>query len=150
MRRSLCSSLLACSVVAACGCGERDAGGADRTAPAVASPASVASPAIATVTVDELDRMLARDECQAVDANGSDTRRNMGVIPGAVLLPDADSLAGLPADRTRRLVFYCVNPACRSSEHAAQQALAAGYSRVHVLPDGIAGWVKAGKKTAAL
>lgn len=122
--------------------------GADRSEPAaLAEPADVA---IAEVSVDELDRMLAEGDCQAVDANGEPTRRKLGVIPGAVLLADMDSLGNLPADRTRRLVFYCANTSCGASHHAAAKALAAGYTRVQVLPAGIAGWVKAGKRTASI
>lgn len=104
---------------------------------------------IARVSVDELDRMLANRECVAVDANGTATRQRMGVIPGAVLLGD-DSIANLPPDRSRPLVFYCANEACRSSDEAAARAIAAGYTRVKVLPQGIAGWVKAGKQTASI
>jgi rhodanese-related sulfurtransferase len=106
-------------------------------------------PRIAAVSVDELDRMLAANSCIAVDANGDTTRRRMGVIPGAVLLAD-ESLARLPADRSKNLVFYCANEACRSSHDAAARAVLAGYTHVQVMPAGIAGWVRAGKKTASL
>lgn len=106
------------------------------------------SAAIATVTVDQLDRMLADHACRAVDANGDPTRRHMGVIPGAVLLRDMDAVDQLPADRTTDLVFYCANTACRASHEAAEHARTAGYTHVRVLPEGIAGWVKAGKRTA--
>jgi rhodanese-related sulfurtransferase len=108
-----------------------------------------AQPQIAAVSVDELDRMLAGNDCVAVDANGDTTRRRMGVIPGAVLLAD-DSLARLPPDKSKRLVFYCANEACRSSHEAATRAFLAGYTDVKVMPAGIAGWVRAGKKTASI
>jgi len=137
MRTLLLLSLLACSVTAGCS-RERDA------------TVERAPGAIATVSVDELDRMLANRECQAVDANGSETRKKLGVIPGAVLLTDADALDQLPSDRTRNLVFYCTNTACGASHYAAEKAIAAGYTHVKVLPDGIAGWVKAGKKTSSI
>jgi rhodanese-related sulfurtransferase len=104
---------------------------------------------IAEVSVDELDRMLAASDCLAVDANGDTTRRRMGVIPGAVLLAD-DSIDRLPPDRSKNLVFYCANEACRSSHEAANKAVLAGYTHVKVMPAGIAGWVRAGKKTASL
>lgn len=113
-------------------------------------PAAAQGVSIAAVSVDELDHMLASRDCVAVDANGDTTRQRMGVIPGAVLLRDADSIDGLPADRSRSLVFYCANEACRASHSAAEKALRAGYSHVKVLPAGIAGWVKAGKKTSSL
>ena len=106
--------------------------------------------AVPAVTVDELSQLLARHECQAVDANGDATRRRMGVIPGALLLRDMDAVDQLPADRTRGLVFYCANTACGASHEAAERAIAAGYTHVRVLPDGIAGWVKAGKATSSI
>lgn len=113
-------------------------------------PAAETAPAIASVTADELDSLLASGACQAVDANGDATRKNMGTIPGAILLRDYDSTAGLPADKAKGLVFYCANPACSASHAAAETAIAAGYQNVKVFPAGIAGWVKAGKKTASL
>jgi len=132
------ASLLA--IAAATGCSKpTDAGSAEPV------PAK-----IATVSVDELDHMLASQDCQAVDANGDSTRRQMGVIPGAVLLTDMDSIGNLPADKARSLVFYCANTSCSASDYAAGKAIAAGYTRVKVLPDGIAGWVKAGKKTSSI
>jgi rhodanese-related sulfurtransferase len=108
-----------------------------------------AEPQIAAVSVDELDRMLAASDCVAVDANGDATRRRMGVIPGALLLAD-DALDRLPPDKSKNLVFYCANEACRSSHDAASRAFLAGYTHVKVMPAGIAGWVRAGKKTASL
>jgi len=114
---------------------------------------------VATVTVDELDHMLASGDCQAVDANGDQTRRRMGVIPGAVLLSDADpagaagaasSIHQLPSNKAKSLVFYCANTACSASHDAARKAITAGYTHVKVLPEGIAGWVKAGKQTRSI
>ena len=107
------------------------------------------APEVAAVSVDQLDRMLADHSCQAVDANGDLTRQRMGIIPGAVLLVD-DSIANLPADKSKGLVFYCANVACGASHEAATKAILAGYSNVKVLPDGIAGWVKAGKQTTSI
>ena len=107
---------------------------------------------VPTITVEQLDTMLARSECVPVDANGERTRQKMGVIPGAVLLTDSDTFtpAELPADKGKTLVFYCANTSCGASHEAASKALTAGYTNVKVLPDGIAGWVKAGKKIQAI
>lgn len=140
MRMLLALSL---GLAAAAGCsGHRDPT-ADR-APAAALPT------VSTVSIEQLDRMLASHACRAVDANGDATRRRMGVIPGAVLLRDLDAVDQLPADHAAGLVFYCANPACSASHEAAERAIAAGYTHVQVLPDGIAGWVRAGKKTTSI
>ena len=145
MRTLLAVSLLA--LAAGAGCSRTH--GTEATADH--APAKVATvSAVSTVSIDELDQMLARNECLAVDANGTETRKRLGVIPGAVLLGDADSLDKLPADKTRHLVFYCTNTSCGASHYAAEKAIAAGYTHVKVMPDGIAGWVKAGKQTASI
>jgi len=131
-------------VPAFAGCSKADK--AESTASA--EPAAAKVP---TVTVDQADSIFA-SQGQAVDANAAPTRKSMGVIPGAVLLTDSDSykLTELPGDKSKPLVFYCANTACGASHHAADKAIAAGYSNVKVMPEGIAGWVKAGKKTAQI
>jgi len=110
------------------------------------------SDTVPTITIEELDAKLASKECQAVDANGDATRKKLGVIPGAVLLTDSDtfSTSELPSDKSKTLVFYCANTHCGASHEAAARALTAGYTNVKVLPDGIAGWVKAGKQTSKI
>jgi rhodanese-related sulfurtransferase len=115
-------------------------------------PAATAATTVPTITVDEVDHMLAAGQCQPVDANGDGTRKKLGVLPGAVLLTDSEDfqLAELPADKGKPLVFYCANTHCGASHHAAEKALTAGYTHVKVMPEGIAGWVKAGKKTQQL
>ncbi|HEY0476874.1 MAG TPA: rhodanese-like domain-containing protein [Kofleriaceae bacterium] len=138
-------TLLVCSLLAALGAAGCSR---DRTTDRASDPAGAVR--VREISVDQLDGMLARRECQAVDANGDATRKRMGVIPGAVLLRDMDAVDQLPADKTRSLVFYCANTACGASHEAAEKAIVAGYTRVQVLPDGIAGWVKAGKQTSAV
>lgn len=140
--RTLLASVLALSVLgsfAACSKSTKDEGAAVEAK-------------LPTVTVDELDASLAKSECQPVDANGDRTRKKMGVIPGAVLLTDSDTFQAseLPADKAKPLVFYCANTSCGASHEAAAKAITAGYTNVKVLPDGIAGWVKAGKKVQSI
>jgi rhodanese-related sulfurtransferase len=139
----LVAALLAGAALA--GCSTAKPPGASRDGVGDRAPAKLPE-----VTVDELVQLLARQACQAVDANGDATRRRMGVLPGAVLLTSADSIDELPADKARGLVFYCANAGCGSSHHAAALARTAGYTNVQVLRDGIAGWVKAGQPTAPI
>jgi rhodanese-related sulfurtransferase len=144
MRTILFASLLGLASIAGC---SKDSA-ADKSAPAAAS----AEANLPTVSVDDVDKALASGQVQAVDANGDQTRKKMGVIPGAVLLTDSDSFkpSELPADKQKPLVFYCGNEQCGASHHAAGKALEAGYVNVKVMPAGIAGWVKAGKKTVTI
>ena len=112
-----------------------------------------ATPAVPTVSVDQVDELIAKHEAQAVDANGVETRKKMGVVPGAILLSDSNDELDpkqLPADKSKGLVFYCANTHCGASHHAAEKAITAGYTHVTVMPDGIAGWVKAGKKVQSI
>lgn len=117
-----------------------------------AAPAAPARPpAVSAVSIEQLDAMLARRAGTAVDANGERARDDLGVIPGAVLLTDFAAFAAseLPADRAWPLVFYCVDSSCRASDLAAGRAIAGGHTDVHVLPEGIVGWVAAGKPVRA-
>lgn len=133
-------SLLFCTVLAVAvttGCAKKNT-----------DAAASAERAVATVSIDQLDTQLAKHECIPVDANGQQTRKKLGVIPGAVLLTDSETFTAseLPTDKAKALVFYCANTSCGASEEAARKAIAAGFTNVKVLPDGIAGWVKAGKQ----
>jgi rhodanese-related sulfurtransferase len=141
--------LLLAALAAISSCTKADSQTNNAPAPAPA-PSQTQTPA--TATVDEVDASLAKGDVQPVDANGEATRKKMGVLPGAVLLTDSDAfqLSELPADKAKSLVFYCANTACGASHHAAEKALAAGYQHVRVMPEGIAGWVKAGKKTQSI
>ena len=82
------------------------------------------------------------------DANGNDTRKEEGTIPGAVLLKSHDkyALSVLPQAKDSKLVFYCANEECTASHAAAKRAVKAGYTDVSVLSDGIMGWKKNGQK----
>lgn len=104
------------------------------------------------VTVDEVDQQLAKGDCVPVDANGQRTREKLGTLPGAVLLTDSEQygISELPADKSKPLVFYCANTQCGASHEAAERAITAGYTNVKVMPEGIAGWVKAGKKVQTI
>lgn len=141
MRTLLYLALVAAAPLAACAKDDAPAGSG-----------AAAREDVPTITIDELDRLLARHAARAVDANGDATRKKLGVIPGAVLLSDYETYAAseLPADKAQTLVFYCANTRCGASDEAARKARFAGYTNVRVLPEGIAGWAKAGKQTARL
>lgn len=115
-----------------------------------AKPAAKAEPS--TVSVDELAKQLDAKAARPVDANGDKTRKDIGFIPGAVLLTDYETYAAteLPADKAQPLVFYCANEQCSASHEAAKRAIALGHADVKVLPAGIMGWAKAGQRTEKL
>lgn len=107
--------------------------------------------AYSKVSVPELATLIEKKSVTIFDANSEATRTKEGVIPGAKLLTSAAKYdpKELPADKTGKLVFYCANEKCTASEVAAKKASDAGYTNVSVLPDGILGWKKAGRNTAA-
>jgi len=87
------------------------------------------------------------------DANTEKTRKEDGLIPGAVALSSSsqyDTKSTLPSDINAQLVFYCANTQCMASHGAAKRAVSAGYKNVSVMADGIQGWKKAGLKTQSL
>ena len=104
---------------------------------------------IKVASVDEVATFVKERTATVVDANGSETRQQYGVIPGAVLLTNHRefALSELPAAKSNKLVFYCGGTMCRASDKAASRAVAAGYTDVSVLRDGIKGWKAAGQPT---
>jgi rhodanese-related sulfurtransferase len=138
MRTLLLASLLALGSLSAC------------TKDAAKAPAADPAATLPVASVDDVDKMIADGSCVPVDANSPATRTRMGTVPGAVLLTDYEKFAPseLPADKTKKLVFYCANEQCGASHEAAARALTAGYTDVRVMSAGISGWVKAGKKVA--
>lgn len=103
------------------------------------------------ISVDRLATL--QDEGAAVtvvDVNSDKLRSDAGVIPGAVLLSSSSKyeFSELPAEKDRKLVFYCANTRCTAAPHAAARAIEGGYTDVHVLSAGIMGWREAGKATS--
>ena len=119
----------------------------ERSAPPAAAETKEVS--IKQASVDEVAKFVKERTATVVDANGSETRREYGVIPGAVLLSNHReyAMSELPASKTNKLVFYCGGTMCRASDKAASRALAAGYTDVSVLREGIKGWKSAGQPT---
>jgi rhodanese-related sulfurtransferase len=50
----------------------------------------------------------------------------------------------LPADKTAMLIFYCSATYCLACHMAARRALAFGYGRVFIMPEGRRGWAARG------
>jgi rhodanese-related sulfurtransferase len=104
----------------------------------------------ALIRVDNLASLMANPNSHVniYDANGWGLRSTAGVIPGAHLLTSDDKYdvaTTLPPDKSAKLVFYCADPKCTASHEAARRAIAAGYTDVSVMSDGIEGWKQAGK-----
>ncbi|MCA9678206.1 MAG: rhodanese-like domain-containing protein [Kofleriaceae bacterium] len=141
------------ALAGACSKDQPAAGGSAKAVAAEQAAAEQAAAAkVGEVSVDQLDQLIAKGECQAIDANNASTRARAGVIPGATLLTSYSDydLSVLPTDKGKKLVFYCANEMCGASHAAAERAVIAGYTDVGVMPAGIAGWAKAGKPVRTL
>jgi len=104
---------------------------------------------VAEVTVSDVEHFVKDKSATILDANDADTRKEYGVVPGAVLLAGKEyPLSALPATKTEKLVFYCGGTQCRASDKAALRAASAGYSNVSVMRAGIRGWKDGGLATS--
>lgn len=104
--------------------------------------------AFTDLSIEKVSALVASGDCVAVDANSADTRNELGVVPNAILLSNYRTfeVSELPADKAKKLVFYCGSEACSAAPKAAELAQAAGYEDVNVMRAGIRGWVGAGQK----
>jgi hypothetical protein len=103
MRTLLLVAALAAAAFAGCSKSDRQE--------AAAATGKAAEDQLAKMTVDEVDHAIAANEVKAVDCNSAETRKKMGIVPGAILISDDDTFAAseLPADKSTKLVFYCAN-----------------------------------------
>jgi rhodanese-related sulfurtransferase len=126
---------------------------ADNAAQSAALPQAQTEAAIGDMSVAQLaQRLKAGQACTALDANSPRTRAKLGTVPNATLLSHYSQykLDELPASKDQTLVFYCSNTQCGASHAAAEKAVVAGYTDVHVMSAGIMGWREAGQPVAAL
>lgn len=62
-----------------------------------------------SMSAEEVDKAVAANEVTPVDCNSERTRKKYGALPTAVIISDEETFPAteLPADKTRKLVFYC-------------------------------------------
>jgi rhodanese-related sulfurtransferase len=111
--------------------------------------AAQAPAALKEVGVAEVANYVRDKSATIFDANGDSTRKEYGVVPGAVLLTSSKGYSTdvLPSSKSSKLVFYCGGVMCRASDSAASRASEAGYTDVSVMREGIKGWKNAGQPT---
>jgi rhodanese-related sulfurtransferase len=117
---------------------------------APSAPAAAAEDkATPEVSVNDVQTFVKNKSATILDANDGDTRKEYGVVPGAVLLTGKEyPLSTLPAAKADKLGFYCGGTQCRASDKAAARAASAGYTDVSVMRAGIRGWKDAGLATS--
>jgi rhodanese-related sulfurtransferase len=106
---------------------------------------------LAKVSVKDAADMQKAGKIIMVDANGDNTRKKEGYVPGARLLTNYKTfdVKELKATKKDTLVFYCGSERCSAAPKAATIAAAKGYN-AKVMDAGIKGWIKAGYPTAKL
>jgi len=99
---------------------------------------------VPVVSIEEVEAIIADGSRTILDVNSAESYAN-GHVPGALHLDKTNLVAGLPADKSAALVFYCGSPTCQAAPNAARTAASLGYENVAVLSAGISGWTEAGK-----
>jgi len=98
------------------------------------------------LSVDEVEKGISKGELVLFD-NNSKERFDKGRVPGARWVDfKAVTAKDLPSDKNAKLVFYCGSEKCMACHTGAKAALELGYKNVFIMPAGISGWEKAGKK----
>lgn len=127
----------------------------DAPPPRPAEPAALPTPPSApTAAIDDdskLDKLTTAEVARRrtepsfyIFDNNTKERYDKGHVPGAKWVdPTKLTSVDLPADKTATLLFYCASPACSACHVAAKAALKLGYTKVYIMPDGIAGWESA-------
>jgi phosphoribosylformylglycinamidine (FGAM) synthase-like amidotransferase family enzyme len=100
MRTTLFACALAISAVAGCSKGDQ------------AETEQKDEQKLATMTMDEVEAAITSGQATAVDCNGDRTRKKDGILPGAIMVTDEEQYGAseLPADKSRKLIFYCADP----------------------------------------
>ena len=98
----------------------------------------------AHVSIDEVQKFLGKPSVFIFDVNVPEIWAAHH-LPGAIHVTSPNLKKFLPANKTAILIFYCAEPRCSAAEAAATEAARLRYTRVYVMPEGIFGWINAGK-----
>lgn len=71
-------------------------------------------------------------------------------IRGSVNIPIDRLAEELPAEKDRKIVFYCLGTKCTASWRAAEKAVDLGYRNVYAFREGLPAWVAAGYPTESI
>lgn len=97
-----------------------------------------------TISPKNLNRMTRNSvPVTVIDVNSRQSWMRSHVPGARNLNPTGYAESDLPSDKDVVLVFYCSNPLCQKAPTAARRARKMGYSNVHVMSAGIAGWLAA-------
>ena len=99
------------------------------------------------LSTDQLKAMIdAKKDYMLIDARTA-TEYQEAHIVGAISIPDnkfEESLALLPNDKTKLLIFYCNGVKCGKSKKSAIKAAASGYKNINIYSEGFPVWEEKG------
>jgi rhodanese-related sulfurtransferase len=100
------------------------------------------------IGASEAARLIAAGAA-VLDANPPQRWRAIHVPGSRNVDPAGYGRDELPSDLATPVIFYCSGPGCGGAHYAARRAVRMGYSHVHVMTDGIAGWSAQGQPVEA-
>jgi rhodanese-related sulfurtransferase len=101
---------------------------------------AVGHPSVILIAATEAAQLIKDSGAAVMDANPPHRWRTIHV-PGAHNVdPAGYGRDELPADQATPLIFYCSSAGCGAAHYAARRAVRMGFSSVHVMTDGLAGW----------
>lgn len=107
-------------------------------------PAPESLYAVNRISISEAEVLMLDPSVTIYDVNTMELWAS-GHIPGAIFFAVGDWKKLLPKDKNAKLLFYCANRLCTSSEVAAYEVMKLGYTNVVQMPDGIYGWRQSGR-----
>ena len=116
------------------------------------APAWGQKPAAPEITPEQLRQLLDQKADVVLINTMSAIECRDHAIPGSLCLPCqtfTDQIDKLPADKGKKLVYYCESDLCLRSYKSANKAKELGYRDVSVLKGGLPGWKQAGYRTVA-
>lgn len=114
-----------------------------------ACPGTVFSKDYTEIDAPTLKEMMTTDDVLVVFPL-SKIEYNDKHITDSVLIPLNDLKNGLPADKNKKLAFYCLGIKCTASWRAAEKAVKLGYTNVYAFREGLPAWVSAGYSTTTI
>ena len=112
----------------------------------VAPAAAAAVKGYKDVDVDKLKTMMDMGDPLVVFPLSSIEYNDLH-IAGSVNIPLHKLQEGLPSNKDKTIVFYCLGVKCTASWRAAEKAVKLGYKNVYAFRKGLPAWVKAGYPT---
>jgi rhodanese-related sulfurtransferase len=103
---------------------------------------AMAATEIETLTPQQVQQEIKSGDVLVLDANPESIYKKHHV-PNSKNIKFNEFSNSLPANKNKRLIFYCMNEMCSASHQAAEFAVKAGYKNVARMPSGINGWLKA-------